>query len=544
MQNAIFLLCCVLGTLYSSEVLGIPSLESMTLEEKVGQLLIAHFHGETVNEDARILIQDACVGGIIYYEWANGLHSPQQVQNLSNELQKLALMNRYPIALFISTDQEGGLVSQLKSGFTIFPGNSALGQTRDPHLAELCFYAMGKEMVAVGINVDFSPVVDVNCNPHNPVIGIRSFGDTADVVSLHAKSALIGFHQAHVIPTLKHFPGHGDVAFDSHEYIPVVNKSKDELLCVELYPYQQLLQNADMVMSAHVSVPALDPHQCATFSKRILQDLLRQEMGYQGIIISDSLVMEGLFANCSSIEEAALRAFNAGCDLLLLGGKQLLGQRLNYELTVKDVKRVHSFLIEAIKNDQISEKRVDESVQRILNLKNTYGLFGASFPAENEIVQYVNTQENQRLAAHVAHLSVAMVKNTLPESFPLNEKTIAVLFPSIVNELVRKSSLVTLGKETLKSRFTYQKPSEEEMKKCLSLAQIADVIVVCSYNAWQFPEQQALIQSILDTGHPSIVISLKDPLDKTLFPEAAALITTFSPTAFSLEAAVQRLKGR
>ncbi len=541
MRSAIFLFYCVLSPLYPSEY---PSLENMTLEEKVGQLLIAHFHGESANEDARILIEDACIGGIIYYEWANGLHSPQQVQNLSNELQKLVQRNRYPIALFISTDQEGGLVSTLKSGFTVFPGNWALGQTKDPHLAELSSYAMGKEMLAVGINVDFSPVVDVNCNPRNPVIGIRSFSDSVEVVAAHAKSALRGYHQAHVISTLKHFPGHGDVAFDSHEYLPIVNKSKEELMRIELYPYQQLLKNTEMVMAAHISIPSLDPNQCATFSKRILEDLLRHEMGFQGIVISDSLLMEGLFANCSSIEEAALRAFNAGCDILLLGGKQLIGQRLNFELTVKDVKRIHRSLVEAVKNGQIDKERVDASVTRILNLKNEYGLFRGDFPAENEIVQYVNTKENQRLAAHIANLSVEMVKNSLPETFNFSEMKIAILVPSAVSELVRKSTLMTLGKETQFSRFAFQKPTDDEIRICLALAKQAEVVIVCSYNAWQFPEQNALIQSILEASLHTIVISLKDPHDKTLFPQASAQITTCSPTAFSLEAAVLRLQGK
>lgn len=383
MWKALFFFCLATVSLY-------PSLKEMSLEQKVGQLLIVHFPGKEVNEEARILVQEVGVGGIIYYEWANGLESPQQVQNLSNGLQKQA-----EIPLFISADQEGGRVARLKAGFTVFPGNGALGRIDDPRLSELCAYAMGKEMRAVGVNLNFAPVVDVNCNEKNPVIGNRSFGASTQKVTEHGKSALKGYKRAHVLTTLKHFPGHGDVTSDSHESLPVVSKSREALKAMELYPFEQLAPFADMIMTAHILVPALDANNCATLSGPILKDLLRSELGFQGIIISDSLIMEGVLSQCRNLEEAALRAFNAGCDMIILGGRQLVGQRMHYELTVQDVKRIHQFLVDAVKKKFISEAELDASVERILLLKEKLDLTPNT---PSDIAASVRTKEHLDLA--------------------------------------------------------------------------------------------------------------------------------------------------
>lgn len=232
------------------------SLKEMTLEEKVGQLLMVHFNGEKVNDDAKILVKDTKVGGIIYYNWSNGLHSPEQIQTLSTGLQKLTEANQNPIPLLIAADQEGGVVARLNNGFTKFPGNKALGETFDPNLAEGAALAMGEELQAVGINMNLAPVVDVNSNPRNPVIGVRSFGDEAETVLAFGKKALNGYRQAQIIATLKHFPGYGDVAVDPHEDLPIVRKSKEELERVELLPFAKLASSADAIMTAHILVPA------------------------------------------------------------------------------------------------------------------------------------------------------------------------------------------------------------------------------------------------------------------------------------------------
>ncbi|HEY2810482.1 MAG TPA: beta-N-acetylhexosaminidase [Rhabdochlamydiaceae bacterium] len=386
----------LLGALLRAEL--DPLLSLMTLEEKVGQLIVVQFQGEKVNDEAKTLVQDVRVGGIIYYEWANGLKSPEHVQNLSNGLQQLAQDNPLAIPLFIAIDQEGGRVTRLKSGFTVFPGNAVMGAFNDPGLAAQCAYVMGKEMRAVGINVNFAPVVDVHSNPQNPVMGSRVYSGCPQSVATLAQGAIKGYREAGIVSCLKHFPGHGDASCDSHLDLPVVAKSKKEMMGIELYPYRYLLKEADMVMTGHLSVPSLDRYLCATFSPAILQHLLREELGYQGVIISDSLVMKGVLLQCPDINSVAIQAFNAGCDIVLLGGRQLMSGSTQFELTGEDVIKVHQSLVEAVKTGVISEKRLDASVARILKLKRAKNLFSFYFPFSDAIERDVNTEESQKLA--------------------------------------------------------------------------------------------------------------------------------------------------
>lgn len=375
-------------------------INEMTLEEKVGQLLMVHFNGEVANEEAKTLIQQAYVGSIIYYNWANSLHSPEQVRNLSNSLQALASQNRIAFPLLIAVDQEGGAVARLRKGFTEFPGNAALGKSQNPKLAERCAFAIGRELQAVGVNLNLAPVVDVNSNPLNSIIGTRAFGDSPATVTRFAKSTLKGYRAAGMITALKHFPGHGGVETDSHQDLPVIKKNREELDQTELFPFCQLCEQADTIVTAHLLVHALDPVNCTTLSKSSL-DLLRTEIGFKGVIISDSLVMEGLLKNCHSIEDAAIRALNAGCDILLLGGKLLDGSHKNLELNANDCLKIHRELLSAIQDGRITLQRLNEAVQRILYLKNRYLSRPSNFVSD-PLERHVATEEHRLLADEIA----------------------------------------------------------------------------------------------------------------------------------------------
>lgn len=343
----------------------------LTLEEKAGQLLMPCFFGETANENAKSLIQKIQVGGIIYYNWTNGLSSPQQVRELSQSLQDLAQTNRLPIPLLLSIDQEGGVVARLKgNGFTVFPGNRALGMTGDPILAKLQAFCMGQEMRDVGIRMNLAPVVDIDSNPDNPVIGARSFGKDVGTVIAFAKMSLDGYRKAGVATTLKHFPGHGDTNVDSHYALPILYKSMQELEKIELAPFSALAHESDAIMTAHLLVPALDPDYCSTLSQKTLS-YLREKIGFSGLIISDSLTMDGLLQQTSgNVEEAAILAIQAGCDMLLFGGKRLQKSSENISLTPEEMQNIHAAIVSAVKKGLIPEERINQAVERILKLKN------------------------------------------------------------------------------------------------------------------------------------------------------------------------------
>lgn len=515
--------------MFSTQCWAASPLNNMSLEEKIGQLLMVHFNGEEVNEEAKTLIQDLHVGSIIYYNWANGLHSPEQVCQLSSGIQKLAEQNRMGIPLLIAIDQEGGLVARLTRGFTIFPGNKALGMSGDTMLAEQSCTAIGKELRAVGINMNLSPVTDINNNQKNPVIGIRSFGETPEIVLSFAKKALQGYRQAAVISTLKHFPGHGDVELDSHADLPFLNKSTQQLKEFELLPFAELAKEADAVMTAHIIVPAWDSKNCATLSKKCL-DVLRNDLGFEGVILTDSLVMEGLLKNCASIDDAAIRALDAGCDLLILGGKQLTGAHASLELTITDVKRIHEALTNAVKTERISEERLNQAVDRVLKLKQKYKLTGQGDPAS------VNAVENRTLAAKIAALSLRAFKNSSAHFPSIRESNIVIYAPEIIQESMNQTAIMKIGKTVHSHFFKTLNPSENEMQNAIVQAEKADLLIFFSYNAWKNSAQSALIHSLLNQERPLILIALRDPLDAALFPKSPLIINTFSPTAPSIQA--------
>lgn len=519
----------ILFLIFPASWLSALSVLDLTIEEKVGQLIIAHFSGEHANEESKRLVQEIKVGGIIYYNWSNGLASPEQIKKLSDSLQNLTRQNRVSIPLFISIDQEGGLVSHLNEGFTIFPGNRALAMAGDSNNARICSRIIGQEMRAVGINLNFSPVVDVNSNPKNPIIGLRSFGETAEVVVKFGKQALKGARQAGMISTLKHYPGHGDVEIDSHEDLPVLNKTLKELETCELLPFLKLAKKADAIMTAHLLVPAFDEENCSTLSKKTLK-FLREEIGFSGVIISDSLMMQGVLKKYNSPEETAIQAFNAGCDILLLGGKQLVGGGLKAELKIEDIRKIHKTLVDAVKSGCIQESQLNESVARILLLKEKY--------LNNNHVFKI-CKNSQEFANKVADQAIRVTLNKKTNfKKKLGTKSCLVIAPESVRNLIEKSELARF-KNLIFFNVINEISGEIENLKTAALSK--DILIVCTYNAWKDATQSAIVNSLFCLNKKIILIILRDPIDKELFNEADVVITTFSPTFPSINSAFKRI---
>ncbi len=521
-----------LSCLCSVSCLRSDLLENMSLEEKVGQLMMVHFHGETVNDEARILVQEVKVGGIIYYNWSNGLTSPEQVQTLSGALQELTKENRSSIPLLIAADQEGGIVARLQSGFTCFPGNMVLGETGYPNLAKAVAFAMGEELQAVGINMDLSPVVDVNSNPRNPVIGFRSFGDNPCSVIAFGEQSLSGFKQAQVIATLKHFPGYGDVTIDLHEDLPIIDKSKQDLEKVGLLPFAMLASSADAIMMAHTLVPALDAENCSTLSEKTLK-YLREVIGFQGIIVTDSLVMNGVLNQCHSVDEASIMALNAGCDILLLGGRSLVGKDRKLELTPADIQRIHSSIVQAVKSGAVSEVKLNEAVKRILKLKERYlSQKIATTPPPDfhapDLHEKVYTVEHRALAQKIA--SLVLKSSNSDKIVDLSDKKIFVVAPDLLRNRIDSTSLCEIGKTTNFYFFNSLNPSNSEIEAARKQVEFADVVIVCSYNASKNPTAIAMTECLLGEGKPLILLSLRDPLDGNLFSTTSIVFKSFSPT--------------
>jgi beta-N-acetylhexosaminidase len=354
----------------------------MTLREKLGQLVMAGFEGTRPSKAITRLVAGARVGGVILFR--RNIADPAQVLSLTRGFQRAA--PRAP--LFIAVDQEGGRVSRLPPPFTQFPPAAVLGKRKTVSLTYAVGEAMGRELAAVGINMNMAPVLDVNTNPDNPIIGDRAFGDRPMVVEEHGLALMVGLQDRRVIACAKHFPGHGATAADSHLELPEVAESLRQLERIHLRPFEHAIANRlAAMMTAHVRYPALDPRAPATLSKKILTNLLRGAMGFDGLVITDALEMKAI-ADRYDAASAALKAFRAGADVLLFCE--------NPDAPADAIDALSA----AVKRGRLSESRVDQSLNRVLRLKERF-LLGNKPPAKTALPEVVGCDAHRRLVQQI-----------------------------------------------------------------------------------------------------------------------------------------------
>jgi beta-N-acetylhexosaminidase len=337
----------------------IPSLiDSMTLDEKIGQMMIAGIEGTTTTPETINLIEDYKIGGVIFF--SKNLTAVGQTLDLVNSIKRINSSNKVP--LFLSVDQEGGRITRLPGDIRELPTNQAIGLKNDPEFSYQIGKILAQELKTFGMNLNFAPVVDVNSNPNNPVIGDRSFGDDPELVSNLGIQTMKGMEDENIIPVMKHFPGHGDTSVDSHLELPKINKSLEELRQLELIPFVHAIEEgADVVMVAHILFPQLDAEFPSSMSKPIMTDLLREELNFNGVIITDDMMMDAI-KNHYDTGEAAVQSVKAGSDIVLVSKE--------YE----DIVEAFRALKQAVESGEISEARINESVTRILALKQEYGI--------------------------------------------------------------------------------------------------------------------------------------------------------------------------
>ncbi|MCM3758488.1 beta-N-acetylhexosaminidase [Sporosarcina aquimarina] len=345
-------------------------LSDMTLDEKIGQLIIAGIDGKVINKTSQQLIEDYQIGGVIFY--ANNIGTPDQTIQFVNSL-KIANQNNL-LPLFTSIDQEGGHVDRLPKQVAKLPTNASIGKRNAPNHSFSIGRILGKQLTQFGFNMDFAPVLDVNSNPNNPVIGDRSFSSDPNVVSTHGIQTMKGIEKENVIPVVKHFPGHGDTSVDSHLELPKVNKTLQQLKQLELIPFKKAIEaEADVVMIAHILLPQLDKTYPASMSAPIITDLLRKQMNFNGLIMTDDMTMKAI-TNYYGIAQAAVQSVKAGSDIILIAHDPA------------EAISVIEALKAAVASNEISEQRIDESVMRIIKLKEKYKL-------DNETTPFVDIQK-------------------------------------------------------------------------------------------------------------------------------------------------------
>lgn len=357
-------------------------LEQLSTAEKVGQLVLVGVEGTAPDDTARKFVEEYHVGGFIFYK--NNIDNAKQATAFFNQLKKMNAGNKIP--LFLSVDEEGGRVTRMPNEFKALPTAQIIGASGSTELAAGLGSVIGKELTGFGLNMDFAPVLDVNSNPDNPVIGSRSFGNHAEVVSDMGLAMLQAIEQEGVIPVVKHFPGHGDTSVDSHLGLPVVEHDLERLRQLELVPFASAIENgADVVMIAHLLMPELDNEHPASFSKPVITDLLREELGFQGVVISDDMTM-GAVVKHYDIGEAAVKYIQAGGNIVLVGHEK------DRQLAVIDA------LMTAVKNGEIPLDMLDKRVYSILELKEKYGL--RDEPAVGPDIKTINQEITDILNRH------------------------------------------------------------------------------------------------------------------------------------------------
>ncbi len=344
-------------------------LATMTTEEKVGQLLVAGFEGTTLSQEVTTLIEDYRVGGVILY--GRNISDADQLWELVNGIKAL---NGENIPLFLSTDQEGGLVERMPSEVTKVPSAWQVGTVAEDLRQEAGTQlgtALGMQCAAFGFNTNYAPTLDIWSNPQNTVIGRRAFGDDPQQVMELGIPTALGMLDQGVIPVVKHFPGHGDTLADSHTALPVVHKTVDELLDFEFAPFVQAIGGETPmpgVMVVHVLLTQVDETYPSSLSPAVVDGLLRRELGFDGVVFTDDLTM-GAVVQGRDIGEATVLAIEAGVDVALVCHVST------------NVAAAHQALMEAVESGRISSERLDESVSRILALKLSQGLTNDPTPA-------------------------------------------------------------------------------------------------------------------------------------------------------------------
>ena len=511
----------------------------MDLRKKIGQLMVFGFkadHPAKLSHEIKDLIENHHIGGIILF--GRNIGTPEEIKELTTTLQSTAKAAGHEHPMFICIDQENGVVRRLGEGTTVFPGAMLLGATGEPELAYEVGKASGRELIDLGINWNLSPVVDVNNNPNNPVIDVRSFGENPEMVARFGTKLMNGMQDSGVITTLKHFPGHGDTAVDSHLSLPIIPHELQRLHEVELVPFKEGIEHgADTVMSSHVYFPSIEPeaNRPATMSKAVMTGLLREELGFDGVITTDCMEMKAI-ADGIGTAQGAVEAIKAGVDLIMVSHLPAL-QHETIEL-----------IYQAVKNGEIDEQTIDDAYERVMKLKASKLRWHDTTP------NFEKPTHHQTLAEDVMRKGITLLEHKrglLPLKRDHNER-ILVIYPEnsyltqVEDERFSQNALGDLVKEwnpTAKVVSVSPQPEQNEIDFMKLLGNSAEVILVGTLSATRSEGQQRLMQDLLNLNKPVIHIAMRSPYDIGLFPNTDVSIATYEFTTTALRLAVGCLFG-
>lgn len=504
--------------------------EDLSPEEQLGQTLVVFVDVDSA-ELVRPAIEQGKIGGVLI-QWGN--YSLAETKKLVDKLQTWAANSPHKIPLFISIDYEGGTVyTPITLGFDYLPTNMMLSAARDEEGAATIAYLAGLELRRAGVHINFSPVLDVNSNPHNPIIGVRSFGSDPASVTRMGGALINGFKAADIVSVVKHFPGHGDTSADSHYDVPVVRASYSQLQKIHLAPFEAAVkQGVPGVMTGHILYPALDNKNVATFSRPILQDLLRGTMGFKGLIVTDSLDMKSATSYCT-IPGCAVRALESGADMILLG--RYIKPVSVFSQVWREVQAKHL------------EAAVEDAARKVFDLKKQMGLLDNSRAVPAPI------EEAYHMAlAKISAESVTLVrdrKKLLPFKSAANKKpTVCAVFfaPARFADQLMSFSKPFLQKGwTIRSYNAALTPRKKDSQRAAACAKGADLLIVTSLQ-WADKtniNQKNAINGLIGENPNTVFISTMSPYDIKNYPEADVVLATYGLNKYVLQTAADIILG-
>lgn len=525
-----------------AEAAATQALRGLTLEEKVGQLFVTWVNGKSADEvnpknqtdfgvdTAAEVVRKYHLGGVIYFNNAtrDNFDDPVQVAKLSNGLQKAAITSGAHIPLQIAADQEGGTVTRMGAPATEFPNAMAISAGRDTNRATQAATILGQELRAVGINQDFAPDSDVNSNPVNPVIGVRSFSGQPGLASDYVTAEIKGFQQS-VAATSKHFPGHGAAPTDSHTGLPRIDSTEDQWRATDVPPFKAAIAaGIDSIMTAHIQFPSLDPSlEPATLSKPIVTGKLRNELGYNGVIVTDSLEMQGVREMHSDAEIPVL-ALKAGVDQLLMP--------VHLDVAINSV-------LAAVKSGEIPMRQIDQSVLRVLKLKFKRGILFSPFVDTNKVMKTVGTPSHLATAQDIADRGITAIANDAG-LLPLKQKPATTLVTGWgVSTTATLAEKLTAHGTQATAYQTGQAPTDAQIAQAVADAKNVDLVVVLTNNIGGFPLQTKLLDALQATGKPVVAVAAQIPYDAGYPSAVKTWLATYGYIGPTLEALAKVILG-
>lgn len=530
---------------YGNETME-TALSRMTLRQKIGQMIHCGFHGYEAGDDIARMIRERHIGGVILF--ARNVRDVRQVAALNADLQRIAREAGLP-PLTIAIDQEGGMVARLTEGVALMPGNMAIAAGGDPQAAYEAARITGEELRALGINLNYAPVLDVNVNPNNPVIGVRSYGETPETVGEFGVQAIRGLQGAGVTATAKHFPGHGDTDVDSHLDLPTISHGRERIYAVELKPFRRAIEaGIDAIMSSHIYFPAFETEKLpVTLSRNVLTGLLREELGYEGVIMTDCMEMKAIADHYGTVA-AAVMAVEAGADCVLISHR--------HDLQEGAIEAIAA----AVESGRIGEARIDASVARLLAMKQKRGVIAGAITTQADEAYYasapfraVGSREHRETARRISEASVTLVKAEAGLLPLRRERTLVIgVQAAAVSEVDEAVDLpMTLGQAIAAQGF-------DVVERTVALEQVGGAaeellrlaadgfaqVVVGTYNASLRPEQAALVRGLTERGMRPIVVALRNPYDIAVFPDVPAYMATYESRPLALQSAAKALAGQ